>query len=60
VKIWDKNTGGLMRTFTGYGNQVVPVAFDSTYFLASGSYDMTIKIWNKHTGDLLKSLIGHR
>ena len=49
-----------MRTFTCYGNQVVPVAFDSTYLLSSGSYDMTIKIWNKHTGDLLKSLIGHR
>jgi len=49
-------TGSLLRTITGHNNIVRSVAFDSTYLLASGSYDMTIKIWNKNSGDLLWTL----
>jgi len=37
IKIWDKNTGGLLRTLTGHSNLVWAVAFDSAYLLASGS-----------------------
>jgi len=46
---------------TGYGHEdhVISVAFDSTYFLASGSRDKTIKLWDKKTGHLLRSLTGH-
>jgi WD40 repeat protein len=35
------------------------VAFDTTYLIASGSFDKTIKIWNKNYGDLLWTLTGH-
>ena len=38
IKLWDKNSAGLLRT----------VAFDSNYLVASGSYYDTIKIWNKN------------
>jgi len=40
-------------------NKFEIVAFDSTYLLASSSYDKTIKLWNKHNGDLLRTLIGN-
>jgi WD40 repeat protein len=45
IKIWNKNTGGLMRTLTGHSEQVETIAFDSTNLLASGSWDGTIKLW---------------
>jgi WD40 repeat protein len=44
IKLWDKNSGGLLRTLEGHGEGVRTVAFDSTHLLASGSDDNTIKI----------------
>jgi len=29
IKLWNKNTGGLLRTLSGHGDQVWSVAFDS-------------------------------
>ena len=48
-----------LRTLNGHFTTVDSVAFDSTYMLASGSWDSTIKLWNKNTGDLLRTLNGH-
>jgi WD40 repeat protein len=59
IKLWDKNSGVLLRTLEGHGFWVWSVAFDSTHLLASGSLDNTIKIWNKNSGDLLWTLTGH-
>jgi len=50
VKLWNKNTGNLLRT---------SVTFDANDMIASGGHDMTIKLWNKNTGDLLRTLTGH-
>jgi WD40 repeat protein len=47
-----------MRTLNDQGSSVESVAFDSTYLLASGSYDRTVKLWNKQSRDLLRTLIG--
>jgi WD40 repeat protein len=51
---------GLLRTIAGHSNWVLAVALNSTYLLASGSWDKSVKIWNKHSGDLLRTLIGHQ
>jgi WD40 repeat protein len=59
IKIWDKNTGDLLRTLTGHSERVNSVAFDSIYLLASGSRDKTVKLLNKHNGDLVRTLIYH-
>ena len=44
IKLWDKNTGDLLRTLS-HGDWVESVAFDSNDILASGSGDRTIKLW---------------
>ncbi len=55
IKLWNKNTGDLLRTLTGHGDRVTSFAFDANDMLASGSWDGTIKLWNKNTGDLLRT-----
>jgi len=45
IRLWDTNTGNLLRTLEGHGHWVYEVAFDSSYLLASGSAETTIKLW---------------
>jgi len=57
AKIWNKDTGGLLRTIVGHSRVVRTVAFDTGNIVATGSYDNTVKLWNKNTGGLLRTLI---
>ncbi len=59
LKLWNKNTGTLLRTLTGHDHYVSSVVFDANVMIASGSFDRTIRLWNKNTGDMLRSLTGH-
>jgi len=60
VKLWEVQTGKLLRTLEGHKNGVVSVAFDSqSKTLASGSMDETVKLWEAHSGKLLRTLEGH-
>jgi len=45
IRLWDKDTGSLLRTLSGHGSTVYQVAFDSDNLLASGSFDKTVKLW---------------
>ncbi|MFB2893410.1 trypsin-like peptidase domain-containing protein [Aerosakkonemataceae cyanobacterium BLCC-F50] len=57
IKLWNRNTGELLRTLKGHSGTISSLAIDPFgHILASGSYDGTIKIWNLHTGQLLHSL----
>jgi WD40 repeat protein len=57
IKIWNRNTGELLRTLKGHSGTISSLAIDPFgHILASGSYDGTIKIWNLYTGQLLHTL----
>jgi WD40 repeat protein len=59
IKLWNKNTGDLLRTITCNCVYVGSVAFDANDMIASVSSNGTIQLWNKNTGELLRTLIGH-
>ena len=52
VKLWDVQTGGVVKTFFGHTNTVhsVSISADSTT-IASGSNDKTICLWNVQKGE---------
>ena len=52
VKLWDIQTGGVVKTFFGHTDKVyaVSISADSTT-IASGSHDKTICLWNVQTGE---------
>ena len=72
IRLWNANTGELLKTLKGHTSVVNSVVFSpdgST--IASGSghwmgYEGTysageeVRLWNAHTGELLKTLIGHK
>lgn len=60
IKVWNLNTGQLIRTLSGHTDIVRSVALSSDgEILASGSGDRTIKLWNLQTGRELRTLSGH-
>jgi WD40 repeat protein len=59
IKLWDKNTGELLRTLGYSSHSANSVAFDTHDILASGHDDFVIRLWNKNNGHLLKTLTGH-
>ncbi|KAK9709674.1 hypothetical protein K7432_008869 [Basidiobolus ranarum] len=58
VKIWDIETGELLRTLNGHSRCVRALQFDSCK-LITGSMDATLKIWNYRTGECMRTLEGH-
>ncbi|KPM43657.1 putative E3 ubiquitin ligase complex SCF subunit scon-2 [Neonectria ditissima] len=58
IKIWNIETGEVMRTLRGHTSAVRCLQFDDTK-LISGSFDRTIKIWNWQTGECLSTLQCH-
>ncbi|HAX80359.1 MAG TPA: hypothetical protein DCY88_32120 [Cyanobacteria bacterium UBA11372] len=66
VKIWQSDTGKLIRTLLGHSDTVNCIAFspnstggETPPLIASGSGDKTIKIWHLDTGKLIHTLTGH-
>jgi WD40 repeat protein len=60
LKLWDINTGRLIRTFSGHGNLVNSVAFspDGKQVL-SGSSDSTVRLWDVASGSEIRTFRGH-
>ena len=54
VKIWDAETGKLIRSLTGHSDSVRSVSFNPNGTrIVSGSFDNTIIIWDAKTGNQL-------
>ncbi|POR32775.1 Putative E3 ubiquitin ligase complex SCF subunit scon-2 [Tolypocladium paradoxum] len=58
IKIWNIETGEVLRTLRGHTSTVRCLQFDDSK-LISGSFDKTIKIWNWQTGECLSTLQCH-
>ena len=60
VKLWDVETGSLIRSLIGHTDGVRSVAFSPNgKLLVSGSRDKTLKLWDLVTGKELRTLSGH-
>lgn len=58
IKVWNVETGKLVRTLTGHSRGVRTLAFDDQK-LISGGLDGTIKVWNYRTGKCISTYSGH-
>ncbi|MBD2169411.1 hypothetical protein H6G04_34175 [Calothrix membranacea FACHB-236] len=65
VRLWNTQTGEIIKTFQGYSNRiwtvaVSPVPQQDMICLASGSDDGDIRLWNAATGECYQTLSGHQ
>lgn len=57
IRLWDYQTGSLLRIFEGHNGAVYDLDFDpSGAVLASASADETIKVWHVESGNRLDTL----
>ncbi len=60
AKVWDANTGALIRTLTGHTNEVRGIAYSTDGGrIATASSDNTANVWDANTGTLIRTLTGH-
>ncbi len=72
IRLWNANTGQLIKTLTGHKDVVSSVVFSPDGnlivsgdwyswdgYLSSGTWSGEIRVWNAHTGEHLKTLKGH-
>lgn len=58
AKVWDVNSGELLRTLKGHTAGIRCLQFDDTK-LMTGSLDNTIKLWNWKSGKCLRTFPAH-
>src|SRR5262249_47514958 len=59
VKLWDSQTGGLVRTLSGHDRGVYNLAFSRDgERLASAGHDHTAVVWDVGTGNALRTFGG--
>ncbi|TCD70926.1 protein with putative role during mitosis [Steccherinum ochraceum] len=60
IKIWDSQSGQMLRTLAGHDNWVRAIVFHPTgKFLLSASDDYTIRVWELATGRCVKVVQAH-
>jgi WD40 repeat protein len=60
LRLWDVETGKLIKTLEGHSHKVLSIAFSPDgQILASGSADGSVRLWDVHSGELLHVLGGY-
>ena len=60
LRLWDAETGELVRTFEGHGESVMSVAVSPDgRFAMTPSFDGTVRVWDLESGDAVHVLAGH-
>jgi hypothetical protein len=61
VKVWDAQSGALLRSLEGHTDSVsaVTVSPDGRFIVSGGSLDGSVQVWDAQSGALLRSLVGH-
>ena len=60
VKIWNADSGGLIRVLNGHSDAVTSVAYSPDgKTVISGSADGTVRTWDADSGQPLRTLRGH-
>jgi WD40 repeat protein len=61
VRLWNAQTGSLLRSLEGHHNRVNSVVFSPDgRWLASASSDHSVRLWDAQTGFPLRTLEGHQ
>ncbi|CAG8650275.1 15374_t:CDS:2 [Acaulospora morrowiae] len=58
VRVWNIDSGEVIRVFTGHTRCVRALQFDGKKLITC-SMDHTLRVWNFHTGKCLRVLEGH-
>ena len=60
VKVWDRESGRLLKILEGHTRAVRSVAISQDVkYIVSGSEDKSVKVWERESGKLLETLDGH-
>ena len=60
AKLWDLQTGGVVKTFSGHTGPVWSVSISADHTtIASGSKDHTIRLWDIQTGECYQTIKHH-
>lgn len=60
IKMWDVNTGGLIKQFAGHNDWVYDICLSADEkYIYSASLDKTIKVWDIASGKQVATLKGH-
>jgi WD40 repeat protein len=58
LKVWDAQTGQMLRSLEGHSRWVVSCAFSPDgKLIVSASYDHTLKVWDAQTGQPLATFL---
>ena len=61
IRLWDIESGELVRTLEGHQGSVWSVAWSGDgQWLASGADDRTVRLWEASSGRLVRTLEGHQ
>jgi hypothetical protein len=60
LKLWDSETGKLLKTLSGHTDSVLSIVFSKNgQRMLTSSYDKTARLWDTRSGEQLRVFAGH-